>query len=150
AAGSMDGTTMERTIAEMLVELEALRARVEELEASTSPPAPPGDGVRSRRQLLKLAGATLAGAAAGAAGIAGSPTPGLAAAVPPPVVLGGSSNTGSSFGVNSTAQVTEIEYTGPAADFVAGVGGAAFMAQVGTDYRPAIVNRPAALVGLTT
>jgi hypothetical protein len=123
-------------LAEMRATMERQQSRIAELESAV--PAPTGGGkLRSRRQVLKLAGATIAGAAAG---IAGSAVPALAASGGP-MVLGGSSNTGSANAFNAADAATELRYTGTASP---GVG---FVSQVGASFQPTAAVYPSALAG---
>src|SRR3982074_868492 len=63
-------------LAEMRVVIERQQSSIAKLQAGA--PSTPDGPRRTRRQMLKLAGATLAGAAAGAACIAGSAVPAVA------------------------------------------------------------------------
>jgi hypothetical protein len=123
-------------LAEMRATMERQQSRIAELESAV--PAPPGGGkLRSRRQVLKLAGATIAGAAAG---IAGSAVPALAA-TGGNAILGASGNTSNA---NLADQATEFQYTGTASQ---GVG---LLAQIGAVFTPSAAAYPAALAGWTT
>ena len=93
-------------LAEMRTAMDRQQARIEQLEAAA--PEALDAPRRSRRQLLKLAGATLAGAAAGAAGIAGSIVPASAATGDP--VLAGHSKDNAPDNVSADA-ATQIDYT---------------------------------------
>jgi hypothetical protein len=123
-------------LAEMRAAMDRQQARIEQLEAAA--PEPPEAARRSRRQVLKLAGATLAGAAAGAAGIAGSIVP-ASAASGDPLLVGRSQD---SLPDNiSTDAATQLDYTGTTSV------GAAFVAQVGNGFSPGAAAFPCALAG---
>jgi len=128
---------MHATIDELRSELAEMRSRIAKLEAgATNAPDRP---LRSRRQVLKLAGAAVAGAAAAAAGIAGTAVAGIAASGGN-LILGHSRDT---LDGNVADLATELDYTG-----TANVG-ATFLAQAGTPSSPAAATFPAALAGWT-
>jgi len=126
-------------LAEMRATMERQQSRIAELESVA--PAPPGGGkLRSRRQVLKLAGATIAGAAAG---IAGSTVPAFAA-TGGTMILGGSSTIGSVNPANQADVATELQYTGAATP---GVG---LLGQIGNGFRPNQASFKSAVAGWTT
>jgi len=126
---------MDESLDRISGQLAEMQTRISKLEADArSAPIPP---LRSRRQMLKLAGATVAGAAAAAAGIVGTAKPGLAL-TGDPILAGRSQNT---LDGNVADKATQLDYTG-----TANVG-AAFFAQAGTAFNAGVAAFPAALAG---
>src|SRR5882672_3218353 len=126
---------MDESLDRISSQLAEMRTRISKLEADArSAPIPP---LRSRRQMLKLAGATVAGAAAAAAGIVGTAKPGVAL-TGDAIIAGHSQNTSD---VNVADKATQLDYTG-----TANVG-AAFLAQAGTAFNAGVAAFPAALAG---
>jgi hypothetical protein len=121
-------------LAAMRTAMEQQQSRIAQLEATAPPPEQP---LRSRRDMLKLAGATVAGAAATAAGLGPAVAPARAIAGGN-MFLGHSRNTAD---VNAADKATEVDYTGT---LNVGVG---LLAQVGSTFNPSSAIWPAALAG---
>jgi hypothetical protein len=122
-------------LAEMRTAMAWQQSRIEKLEGGSR--EAPGEKLHSRRQMLKLAGVTVAGAAAAAAGIATSAVPGLAASGDP-LLVGRSQD---SLPDNVATTATQIDYTGTTSV------GAAFVAQAGNGFSPGAAAYPCALAG---
>src|SRR5882672_5556889 len=129
---------MDESLDQLRGELAEMRARIAKLESEG--PTKPERPLRSRRQMLKLAGASFAGAAAAAAGLATRTVPGLAA-TGGNMILGASKD---SANANQAANATEVEYTAGTTP------GAGLLGQIGSVWAPSTSSYPSAVAGWST